>query len=443
MSRSKRSAQLETRTKRLDLKIGKDHTETLSPGHYLLYRRSASGGNGFWRARWRNPETGKILSRRLGAADDFSEVDGVGVLDWKAVQKKAEAFFTDCARTAHLIATGETVSDGSYTVGDALRDHIIECTRQNKETATLTSRINAVIMPVFGDIPVSKLTRRKILDWRDKMGESPRIKTGWGVSETPEGWGDIKPTEEQLRRRKATANRNLAILRKALSWAVNEGKVSADHQPWKAVISFEKVSRSRARFLTLEEQRKLVKGCSDDFRPMVQAALFTGSRYGPLCRLKVSDFDPRAETIWISKDKRESARYVHLAPEAVMWFKRITKGRDSEELMFSRMEVKRVNRLDLEGAWARGDQDWQLVLACRASKVKPLVFHELRHTYASGLVNAGVPMAFVAEQLGHKDTRMVELHYKHLCPSALKESVRTLSPILGIAGSRKRLAKHD
>ena len=52
--------------------------------------------------------------------------------------------------------------------------------------------------------------------------------------------------------------------------------------------------------------------------------------------------------------------------------------------------------------------------------------------YASALVNAHLPLAFVAAQLGHSDTRMVEKHYGHLAPSALKDAIRKLAPTLGI-----------
>jgi len=44
-------------------------------------------------------------------------------------------------------------------------------------------------------------------------------------------------------------------------------------------------------------------------------------------------------------------------------------------------------------------------------------FHGLRHTYASRLAMHGVPLAVIAVQLGHADTRMVEKHYGHLSPS--------------------------
>ena len=66
-------------------------------------------------------------------------------------------------------------------------------------------------------------------------------------------------------------------------------------------------------------------------------------------------------------------------------------------------------------------------LACEASQVDKVTFHELRHTYGSGLVNRGVPLAFVAEQLGYSDIRMVQKHCGHLAPSAKAEAIRSLA----------------
>jgi len=74
---------------------------------------------------------------------------------------------------------------------------------------------------------------------------------------------------------------------------------------------------------------------------------------------------------------------------------------------------------------------------CAIAKITPLGFHELRHTYASGLVNAGMPLIYVAAQLGHSDTRMVEKYYGHLAPTALGEAVKHFTPKLGIFGGTK------
>jgi integrase len=44
----------------------------------------------------------------------------------------------------------------------------------------------------------------------------------------------------------------------------------------------------------------------------------------------------------------------------------------------------------------------------------------------------GVPMAVIAKQLGHADTRMTERHYAHLSPSYVAETIRANFPTLGI-----------
>jgi hypothetical protein len=44
----------------------------------------------------------------------------------------------------------------------------------------------------------------------------------------------------------------------------------------------------------------------------------------------------------------------------------------------------------------------------------------------------GVPLAVIAKQLGHADTRMVEKHYGHLAPSYVAETVRAAFGTLGI-----------
>ena len=61
---------------------------------------------------------------------------------------------------------------------------------------------------------------------------------------------------------------------------------------------------------------------------------------------------------------------------------------------------------------------------CEAAGVEPAGFHILRHTYGSRLAMAGVPMAVIAEALGHADERITRRHYAHLCPSYVRDAVR-------------------
>ena len=49
----------------------------------------------------------------------------------------------------------------------------------------------------------------------------------------------------------------------------------------------------------------------------------------------------------------------------------------------------------------------------------------------------GVPLAVVAQNLGHTDTRMVEKHYAHLAPSYVAQAIRAAAPEWGISSVSK------
>jgi integrase len=69
--------------------------------------------------------------------------------------------------------------------------------------------------------------------------------------------------------------------------------------------------------------------------------------------------------------------------------------------------------------------------ACARAGIVPAVgFHVLRHTHASILAMQAVPMAVIARQLGHSDTRMTERHCAHLAPNYVAYTIRASFPRL-------------
>jgi len=67
--------------------------------------------------------------------------------------------------------------------------------------------------------------------------------------------------------------------------------------------------------------------------------------------------------------------------------------------------------------------------ALRKSEIKNLRFHDLRHTFASYLVMAGVNLRTVQQLLGYKDIKMT-MRYSHLSKEHVKEAVERLSSII-------------
>jgi integrase len=90
------------------------------------------------------------------------------------------------------------------------------------------------------------------------------------------------------------------------------------------------------------------------------------------------------------------------------------------------------------GVWGPSHQQRPLEQASRLAGITPPVtFHVLRHTHASQLAMRGVPMAVIAKQLGHADTRMTEKHYAHLAPNYVADTIRANFPNLGIGETLK------
>ena len=84
--------------------------------------------------------------------------------------------------------------------------------------------------------------------------------------------------------------------------------------------------------------------------------------------------------------------------------------------------------------WGRSHQQRPLEEPSKKAEVSPAVtFHILRHTHGSHLAMRGVPMAMIAKQLGHADTRMTEKHYAHLAPNYVADTIRANLPTLGVA----------
>jgi integrase len=420
--------QLDSKTKRATLEWGREYQEPLADCRYLFYRRPKSGAAGTWTAKLLNKETRKYKQAGLGTADDVLTADGATILTYDQAKRSADVALQRMLRDAALEAGGEIIHKGPFTVADAWTLYIEAAKRRGVVgIPIMTITANAHILPSLGNVQVSRLTKARIEKWHQGIAESGRRKTG-KVRNEPELM-DAPATEEEIRQRRESANRILTNLKAALTYALNAGKVQ-EPAPWKQVKPFPNTSANRVRFLSLDEQRKLVSSCDDDLKPLVLAGLFSGARYGELTPVLLRDFDPINGTLYLAFGKGKSGtkpRFVILTDEGIEWFQEYTRGKDAGGLMFLRNDVKRRARAETLGnpnQWASYDQIHAMEQAVKKAAIASVTFHELRHTYASTLLNAGVSLSYVAEQLGHSDLRMVTKYYGHIAKEAMVKAIR-------------------
>ena len=301
---------------------------------------------------------------------------------------------------------------GAYTVGDAVRDYL-EHSEGRPSGRDLSHTFRTHVLPAFGDTPVADLTADAIRKWhRDIAATAARTRTAPGAEQNYRSLDD----PEAVRRRQSSANLCLTKLRAALNHAWREGKVELGG--WQRVQPFRGVNVARARFLTIAESQRLINACEGDFRDLVRAALLTGCRYQEIARLRVSDFNPDNGSLHIRKSKSGKDRHVILTEEGAEFFSQLTAGRDGEDLILRR-------------AWRPGDQSYLFAQTCKRAGIKGASFHTLRHTWASLAVMAGVPLMVVAKNLGHANTRMVDMHYGHLADDFVADAIRNGAPRFG------------
>jgi integrase len=340
----------------------------------------------------------------LGLADDFDDA----AMNYSEAQKRAND------------AANRPVDRLNVTVADVVADYVRYLKLERKTGVEVENAMKFHVLPKFGSKRVSDLTTRELKRWRDVLAEGrAMIRTRAGATRR------LKPpaeTEDRKRARKATTNRILTMFKAALNQAFRDGLVSSD-LAWRRVTPFKNTDAARQQHLSVAEAQRLINAADEasGFRDLVRAALLTGCRYGELCRLRVFDFSNDKLAVHGGKT---GSRYVTLTDEGVDFFTRLCAGRPRDEIMLVRGDGK---------GWLRAQQARPMQDACERAKISPAIgIHQLRHTWASLSVMAGMPLMVVARNLGHRDTRMVEKHYGHLTNDFVDEMIRAHAPKFGI-----------
>jgi integrase len=209
----------------------------------------------------------------------------------------------------------------------------------------------------------------------------------------------------------ATVNRELATLKTMFSKAVAWGKLKDN--PAKSV-QFLREPEGRVRYLEKEEIVKLLAKCSVRLRPIVIVALNTGMRRGEILGLKWHDVDFQRDIISLFDTKNGESRKIPMNAQVRTALIKVRKHPESQYIFYNR---KGEPVHDIRKSF---------FTALTKAGIINFRFHDLRHTFASQLVMAGIDINTTRELLGHKDIRMT-LRYSHLSPDHKKRAVDVLS----------------
>ena len=420
MPRLARNENLSTRAARLRLPVRREpYWQHFQEGRALGYRRIPGGKAGTWVARFYDAAGERVRKfHAIGTADDLLDADGMATLTFAQAQEAAREWFTALTRFQGRVAE-------PVTVKQAMAAYVTDyAARGGKALSGLESTINAHVLPKLGDRKVADLTTAAIRSWhRGLATTAPRIRQ----SKKPNAPKTVpKPVAaddaEGQRARRASANRILTVLKAALNLAFADGKVQSD-DAWRRVAPFKNADSARIRFLTDAEAVRLVNAAGDGFRPMITAALLTGARYGELLRFRVADYNPEAGTLHVRTSKTGKSRHIMLTDEGKAFFTGQCAGKTGKALILTRPDGE---------PWGKSEQFRPMRAACEAAKITPAIgFHILRHTHASRLTMAGVPLGVVASQLGNSEPICAK-HYAHLCPGYVADSIRAAFGPLGI-----------
>ena len=208
----------------------------------------------------------------------------------------------------------------------------------------------------------------------------------------------------------ATVNREISCMKHMFTKAVQWGYLSDN--PIMSVKRF-KEPPARVRYLADGEIDKLLSCCNEHLKSIVITALNTGMRKGEILNLQWSDVDMKNRIITLRKTKNNETRTIPIND----WL--------LDELKSTGQQINDQYVFCHENGKPYDDIKTGFKGAVRRAGIKNFRFHDLRHTFASRLVMAGVDIRTVQELMGHKDTKMT-MKYSHLSDAHLREAVKRL-----------------
>ena len=325
-------------------------------------------------------------------------------------------------RTALIAAdNGIRPVRGRTTVADWLAEWLEMFVRPNVRPRTADSYAETVrryISPSIGRIPLAKLEPEDI----SRMLSNLTVR------------GTLSST---------TVRYCYVVLRVALGQAYKSGKVVRNVA---TVVTPPSKARRQFRPLTAEEARAFLNAVAGDrLAPLYMTAIATGMRQGELLGLRWQDIDLDARSLNVRHTLRLGARTL-AEPKTDRGRRLLRLGADVATALREHRLLQLEERLAAGSRWQDGDfvfassigtplDSRNVTHALQAALIKAGLprqrFHDLRHAYATLMLEDGEELAVISRSLGHANLSTTADVYAHLTPAMLERSAARMDAILG------------
>jgi len=183
-----------------------------------------------------------------------------------------------------------------------------------------------------------------------------------------------------------------------------------------------RLPHSEMDFLIPEEVRALLAAATGTHYPLVATAVMTGMRQGELLALQWDDINWRAGTIrvrrslycgeFVAPKSERSVRTIGMSDRlaAILLDHKVGAPYSPYDLVFPTPDGTPMDAANMR------KRVFEPTL--RRAGLRKIRFHDLRHTYASILINQGENLKYIQSQLGHSSIKTTVDRYGHLMPES-------------------------
>ncbi|UQZ88848.1 site-specific integrase [Deltaproteobacteria bacterium Smac51] len=226
------------------------------------------------------------------------------------------------------------------------------------------------------------------------------------------------------------------VFNKMVEWELFDGRIPTTG------FKMPKIDNARVRYLTPEEAERLMaelKKRSLTWWRIASLSLHTGMRVGEILALTRSDLDFDNGVIHVRFGKT-GTRMAHMNDE-VKSFLREMPNRHHAALLFPSNKDDDARVMEASKTFSRVVKYLGLNPDGIDERQK-VVFHTLRHTFASWLAITGEPLYTISELMGHASLEMTK-RYAHLCPDTKQRAVAKIASMALQALPRDSNLSHD